>query len=224
MTGELWVVTGGERDGTVIDEAHRVADLLGESTDRPDVVAVLFGDREPSDAFDTVSPDEAVRLVSQSGSFTSGAGSLADTVAGLVELARTRTPRAILTASSPDGDDIAARLASRLGAGCVTDCLLRIRDGQLLAGRAVYEGRAYGEFAVESSTLVASVDTAVLGTPTPGPDRDPAVVERTVTLDGDGQVEHVETREVPEQDLSKARTIVSGGQGLGGPEGFEVVK
>jgi len=224
MTGELWVVTGGQRDETVLEEAHRIADLLGESTARPDVVAVIFGDRDPSDAFDTVSPDEAVRLVPQSGAFTSGAGSVSDKVTGLVELTGTRTPRAVLTASSPDGDDVAARLASRLGAGCVTDCLLRVRDGQLLAGRVVYEGRAYGEFAVESSTLVASVDTAVLGTPTPGPDRDPAVVERTVTLDGDGQVEHIETLEVPEQDLSKARTIVSGGQGLGSPEGFEVVE
>lgn len=224
MTGELWVVTGGEQDGAVLAEAHRVADRLGESATRPDVVAVIFGDRGVEDAFDTVSPDEVVRLVPQSGTFTPGAESLSDRVAGLAELAETRTPRAVLTGSSPDGDDIAARFASRLGGGCVTECLLRVRDDQIMAGRVVFEGRAYGEFAVESSTLVASVDTEVLGAPAPGQDRDPAVVERTVTLDRGGRIEHLETLEVPEQDLSKARTIVAGGRGLGSPDGFEVVE
>jgi electron transfer flavoprotein alpha subunit len=223
MTGELFVVASGDADESVFEEAHRVADLLGESGDRPSVVAVTFAGQGGDDALETVPPDEVVRLVPESGAFSPGAASTPGRVEAVAELAGERSPRAVLTRSSPDGDDLVARLAARMGGGCVTDCLVRVRDDRILAGRVVYEGRAYGEFAFEGATPVVSVNTEVLGSPDPGRDRDPTVVERTVSP-GESGVEHVETLEIPEQDLSKARTIVSGGRGLGDPDGFGVIE
>jgi len=222
MTGGIWVVTGGGDDGKILDEAHRVAGLLGESEDRPAVVAISFEGTDDAEAIEAASPDEVVRFQAETGDLPPGAASTADRVGALAALADERDPRAVLTESTPDGDDLVARLAHRIGGGCVTDCLLRVREDRLLAGRVVYEGRAYGEFAFENGLPVVSVTTDVLGTPT-ARDGEPTTTERSLSVAGSG-IEHVETLDIPEQDLSKAQTIVAGGQGLGSADGFGTIE
>jgi electron transfer flavoprotein alpha subunit len=221
----LWVVLEGD-DGPLIDEAHRVADLLAETGGRPPVAAVhLSGtDVDPDDV--SVQPDEVIRLDRESGEFGLGAGGLAARVAALTWLADDRHPTAVLTGSSPAGDDLVSRLAPRLGGGCATDCLVRVRDGELLAGRAVYEGRAYGEIEFEGGPPVVSVNAAALGSPDARSGKETPTSTHVVPEAAlpDPGVETVATKEIPEQDLSRASTIVAGGRGLGGPEGFEVIE
>jgi electron transfer flavoprotein alpha subunit len=222
MTGGIWVVTGGGDDDAILDEAHRVADLLGEAEERPAVVAISFEGTDDADAIEAVPPDEVVRFQVEDGDLPSGAASTADRVGALATLAAERDPRAVLTESTPDVDDLVARLAHRIGGGCVTDCLVRVRADRLLAGRVVYEGRAYGEFAFESGLPVVSVNTDVFGTPAVS-EGEPTITERSLSVAGSG-IEHVETLDIPEQDLSKAQTIVAGGQGLGSADGFETIE
>jgi electron transfer flavoprotein alpha subunit len=222
MSGGIWVVTGGGDDDVILDEAHRVADLLDDVEDRPDVVAVSFEGTDDREAIEAMSPDQVVQFRFDDGDLPSGAASTADRVGALATLVDERDPRAVLTESTPDGDDLVARLARRIGGGCVTDCLVRVREGRLLAGRVVYEGRAYGEFAFENGLPVVSVNTEVLGTPTPR-EGAPTTTERSLSVAGSG-IEHVETLEIPEQDLSRAQTIVAGGQGLGSADGFETIE
>jgi electron transfer flavoprotein alpha subunit len=219
----LWVVPVGDGTDAVLDEAHRVADLLGETDNRPPVVAVTFAgtDRE---SYDAVPPDEVLALEPAQGSFGAGAATVGDRVTALSHVADEREPRAVLAASRPDGDDLVARLAARLGGACVTDCLVRVRDGEVLAGRAVYEGRAYAEYDFEA-TPTLSVNAEALGTPETRPSEPPETTRFEVPLDvAQGAVRHVATLDIPEQDLARAQVIVAGGKGLGGPEGFEPVR
>jgi electron transfer flavoprotein alpha subunit len=222
MSGGVWVVPVGEKTDAVVDEAHRVAELLGEVGDRPPVVVVGFGDPEAA-AYESVPPDEAVGLVAETGAVRTSAATVTDRVRALAELAAERDPAVILTESTPDGDDLMTGFAGQVGGACVTNCLVRVRDGELLAGRRVYEGRAYAELDVDG-TPALSVHTETLGTPEQRPSGPPETTTREIDGTGDGGVRHLTELEIPERDLSRAQTIVAGGRGLGGPDGFEPVR
>jgi electron transfer flavoprotein alpha subunit len=249
MTGSLLIVPD-EADVALVDEARRLAEQLadegGAPASAPDADADLNADADPgsSDAPDgrpTVvavaldgvvdpaaiadsAPDEVVHLVRSAGAFATGAAGVSVRAAALASLVADEHPTAVLLPDSPDGDDLAAATARRVRGGCVTDCLLRVRDGELLAGRAAYGGRAYAEISFEGGPPVVTLNTEALGSPASAPAASPR--ERTVEVsveDGSG-VRRLGVVDVPEQDLSRARRIVAGGYGLGGPDGFEVVE
>ncbi len=221
MTDELWVIATGDQLGTLIAEAHRLADRLETTGDRPTVLAVGFGaDGLPER---TVRPDDAAVLVPTDAEFGSGATAVRPRVDALAWLARNRSPRVVLAEHTPDGDDIVSRLGTRLGGSCVTGCLVRIREDELLAGRPAYEGRAYAEFNCDPPAVL-SVDTEPLDTPRstqplPEPTQYETPIEAT-----NPNMKQGEVLSIPEQDLSRARRVVAGGRGLGGPAGFEPIR
>jgi electron transfer flavoprotein alpha subunit len=218
-------------DVALVDEAHRLAEALesdvgGESEDEPDrpiVVAVAFdGVLTPEEAA-AGSPDEVLHVTRDGdAAFASGAAGVRARSRALAEI--TDDARAVLLPDTADGADLAAATARRRRAACVTECLLRVRDGELLAGRSAYGGRAYAEIAFEREPPVVTLNTEALGTPDQPPEGEPD--ERTVEVDvpDDDRIRHVETLDVPEDDLAKARRIVAGGFGLGGPDGFDLVE
>jgi len=219
MTGALCIVPAAD-DGALLEEAHRLAEALD---DDPSVVAVAFEGAADPDAIAAGNPDEVVRVERADGeAFASGAAGVRARGEALAEVAA--DARAVLLPDTADGTDLAAAAARRLRAACVTDCLLRVREDDLFAGRPAYGGRAYAELSFERGPPVVTLNTEALGTPAELPQRAPD--ERTATVDvaGDDRVRHVETFDAPESDLAKARRIVSGGFGLGGPDGFAVVE
>lgn len=223
MTGAVVAVPDADALA-LLDEAHRLAEALADDadSDRPAVVTVAFdGVTDPGDV--TVgNPDEALRVVRDGATFAAGAAGVRARAGALAEVAA--DARAILLPDTPDGTDLAAATAHRLRTGCVTDCLLRVRDGELLAGRPAYGGRAYAELSFERGLPVAALDREALGTPDEQPTGSPTERTVEVTVEDDDRVRHVETFDVPESDLANARRIVAGGFGLGGPDGFDVVE
>jgi len=226
-TGELWVIPGEEPSVTV--EGRRLAEALAsESETRPRVVALGFDGVETDADPAAGAPDEALALSRSEGAFRRGAAGVAARAAAVRALADVRgTPWATLLPGTADSDDLAAAIARRFRSGCVTDCLPRIRTGELLAGRAVYGGRAYAEFSFEGGPPALTVHTDVLSAPdgegTDSVSRTTQTVDVPTEADSAG-IRHVETLAVPESDLSLARRIVAGGYGLGDPDGFEVVE
>lgn len=221
MTGAVVVVPEPD-DIALLEEAHRLAEELA-STDgeRPAVVAVAFDGIADPESVAVGNPDEVVHVVAGSGEFLTGAAGVRSRAVALEEVVE--TPRAILLPGTADGADLAARTAHLLRTGCVTDCLLRVREGEVLAGRQVYGGRAYAEISFEGGPPVVTLNTEALGTPEEPPPGSPA--ERTVEVavgDDDG-IRHLETFDVPEDDLEKARRIVAGGDGLDEPSDFDLV-
>jgi len=227
MEGPIWAVP--EPGGTaVIDEAIRLAERFEtETDDRPRVVAVAFAGIVDDETLADHGPDAVVTLQPGDGEFARGASSLRARTAALADLAddadRDR-PDTVLFRASSDGDVLAARFARRTRGGVVTDCLLRVRDGDLLAGRGAYAERAYVELAFEQGIAVASVNLDSIVEPQERIDEPNRSTHTVSDVATDSQVRQVAVHEIPEQDLARAQQVVAGGRGLGDPAGFEAIE
>ena len=234
---EIWAVPGGAPEVTV--EARRLAESLttpGGGSDRdgrtdhpnderPTVVAIGFEGIETDADLTEGPPDEALTLSPSDGEFIAGASGVSARADGLSSLTDTRgDPLVVLFSNTPDHDDVAAATAGRFRGGCVTDCLPRVRDASILAGRSVYGGRAYAEFSFEGGPPALTLHVDVLPAPSEVDGDVPTTTHVVdITTPAQSGLRQVTVIDVPEQDLSRAQRIVSGGFGLGDPSGFDVI-
>lgn len=208
---------------SLLDEAHRLAEKLSNFGDESvSVIAVVFDGIVDLDSVIAGDPDEIVHVIREDGEFTTGAAGVQARATALVEIVK--QPYAVLLPDTADGVDLAAATAGRLRGGCVTDCLLRVRDGDLLAGRQVYGGRAYAELSIEDRPPIVTLNTEAIGTPSEPPENSPSKQTVEITIEEQDEIRHIENRDVPEEDLAKARRIVAGGFGLGGADGFDIIE
>ncbi|MCH1403199.1 MAG: electron transfer flavoprotein subunit alpha/FixB family protein, partial [Candidatus Nanopelagicales bacterium] len=131
---------------------------------------------------------------------------------------------AVLVPSSADGKEAAGRLAVRIGSGVITDAVDINESG--VATQSVFGG----------STVVHSTVTHGIGIYTVRPNSvAPAPAPTTCTVvDVDTTAsEAAKTARVVERtvagkggrpELTEAAVVVSGGRGVGGAEGFEVIE
>jgi len=139
----------------------------------------------------------------------------------LTAACKTLAPRAVLLGNDAYGQELAARLAHRLGGSAAGDAVdVAIADGKLRVTRGVYGGKATAVIALAKSPGVVWVRARAMA---PAEARTPGEVERLqLGLAPDSRVKlvtkHVEAKEGVR--LEEARLIVSGGRGLGGPEPF----
>lgn len=133
---------------------------------------------------------------------------------------REARPDLILFAADSFGRDVAPRLAWRLKAGLVTDCIGW--DEELRFHRPVYGGKAVAVFTVHSPMKVAVVRSGAFPAAPPAPNP----VRRLDTRVPDAPlrvVEHVkEAGSGP--SLADARVVVSGGRGLGDGAAFKQIE
>jgi electron transfer flavoprotein alpha subunit len=135
------------------------------------------------------------------------------------------TPDAILMAQSLAGRELAPRLAFRRNTGAAMDCTMVSDDGGTLkVTRPVYGGNALAQFSFVTAPAIATVRAK---------SQDPiepkaGATGETVALPGAGESrttvigrEKVESEGLQLQD---ATVVVSGGRGLGAPEGFKMVE
>ena len=136
------------------------------------------------------------------------------------------SPAVVLMAQSVIGRDLAPRLAFRRESAAAMDCVqLEMDGGALRATRACYGGNALATYSFATSPAIATVRAK---TQEPlDPPREGAGGE-TVELPAAGESraeitarEHAVAEGLQLQD---APVVVSGGRGLGGPEGFEMVE
>jgi electron transfer flavoprotein alpha subunit len=123
------------------------------------------------------------------------------------------------------GKDLAPRVAARLGAGLVSDCVaLHVDAGRLVARRPMYAGKAYATVRWNSPVQVASLRPNVFALAAPQDGR--AVTTTTLAIDGAARarVSNVEATAGGKLELSEAQIVVSGGRGLKGPEHFHLVE
>lgn len=127
-----------------------------------------------------------------------------------------RGAQVILLANDTYSQEVAPRLAHRLGGAAVGDgtALQRV-DGKIRVTRQVYGGKAQAVIELRRSPAVVwlrarSFAPAAISSVEPIPASDPGrarIVERTSAAQTGARLED-------------ARVIVSGGRGIGGPEGF----
>lgn len=143
-------------------------------------------------------------------------------MAALTEICKQISPSAVLMSNDTYSQELAPRLAHRLGGSAVGDGIeLSAESGAIRVKRSVYGGKAVATIQLKRSPAVvwlrarafdvpdsasgsvATVAAASVNVPA-APTR---IVERKLEVSGEARLED-------------ARVIVSGGRGLGGPEPF----
>jgi electron transfer flavoprotein alpha subunit len=150
----------------------------------------------------------------------------------LGDLFQEEKPEIILFGATELGQELASRLAQRLGTGLISDCLdLSIDETErvLVARHPVYGGEYFHVSTfLGAKPQIATVRPGAFRLPFADEYRYGDVEEIAVNLEGiEGQVKvlSVSAEEAqPQVPLSKARVIVAGGRGVGDAEGFALVE
>ncbi len=224
MAGENGVLvltehTSGELLGIsteILGAARRVADALGQK-----VTAVALGGGAGAAAKQAISFGADAALAAENAALDEYKN---DTwTAALVAAAKETNPAVVLLGQTSAGRDLAPRFAVRLGTAPAMDCVdLAVEGGKLLMTRPVYGGNARATLTSRTSPAVATVRAKSQEPLEQDTGRSGEVKPLDVDL---GQpISKVVGREEVKSEgirLEDAKVVVSGGRGLGGPEGFE---
>ena len=205
-----------------IGVARRLADELGGS-----VTACAFGGQGmESLAQEAVSYGADAALLAED-------ATLADfrvepQAALMAEAIREAEPTAVLIGATFRGRELGPALAVELDTGCVADCTaLEIEDGQLVATRPIYAGKLLCKCVIpERRPQIFTTRVRAFPKPEPDPARSGQVTRVEPVLAEDDILSKVTGFQETEGgvSLADAGIIVSGGRGVGGPEGFEPVR
>ncbi len=218
-----------QRDGEIrkvsyeiVSEGRRLADSLGQ-----DVTTLLLGSgiKDKAVTFGHYGADKVLvaddpRLET----YTTDAY-----VAVIDELVKANDPAILILGASVQGRDLSARLAARLGVGMAQDCtVFSIEDGNLVATRPVYAGKAYAKLTYSDSwPQMATARPNVMTLNEPDESKSAEVIDATFSLDDSSlKTKVVDTMkdESGKVDLTEADIIVSGGRGMKGPENYNILE
>ncbi|MGD0659369.1 MAG: electron transfer flavoprotein subunit alpha/FixB family protein [Syntrophorhabdales bacterium] len=133
-------------------------------------------------------------------------------------------PRFVLFGHTDAGADLGPTLAFRLNAAIVTDCTdLSVEGKRLMMTKPVHGGVAAGIFTTDDPIQMATVRSKSLS-PAERTDAEGIVVPIDFASDETAPRMRVLDKVVEETEgirLEDAEVIVSGGRGIGGPEGFK---
>jgi electron transfer flavoprotein alpha subunit len=146
----------------------------------------------------------------------------------LAKLVKEHGPNVVLAAATTVGRDLSAMAAVELNAGVIADVIgIKLADGKVQAVKPVYAGKLLSDvtFAKDGPQFVTLRPRAF---PKPEPDaaRTGTVTQVSPVLAEDAiGVKVVDYAiEQGQVSLTDAKIIVSGGRGVGGPEGFAPIK
>jgi electron transfer flavoprotein alpha subunit len=206
----------------VVSEGRRLADSLGQ-----DVTTLLLGSgiKDKAPTFGHYGADKVLvaddpRLET----YTTDAY-----VAVIEELVKANDPAVLILGASVQGRDLSARLSARLGVGMAQDCtVFSIEDGNLVAIRPVYAGKAYAKMSFSDSLpQMATARPNVMTLNEPDESKSAEVIDATFSLD-DGVLKTKVVDTVKDEsgkvDLTEADIIVSGGRGMKGPENYNILE
>jgi len=146
------------------------------------------------------------------------------TLTALTQACGTLQPFAILLGNDTYSQELAPRLAHRLGGSAAGDALsLEVKNGSILVNRPVYGGKALAKIALRRSPGVVWLRARAQAPAQPQEHR-AEVCALTLSLQPDERIKIISQQSEntsSEVRLEDARFIVSGGRGLGGPEPFK---
>jgi electron transfer flavoprotein alpha subunit len=148
-------------------------------------------------------------------------------------------PEVALFGASPVGRDLAPRVASRLRTGLTADCTnLAIGDHTDPVRQTEWKNLLYQIRPAFGGNIIATIVTpnhrpqmatvreGVMRMSKPDPTRRGEIVQVRVQLDAEPEVVRIIERVKAERtvNLKGAKVIVSGGAGVGGPDGFALIR
>lgn len=207
----------------ILSEAKKLAEKKGEP-----LCAVLIGSGVEGMAAVLGSYGaEKVYCVEADGLGTYTTGGFAKALCDLVQQEK---PSIVLFGASVNGKDLSARVAGRLGVGLATDCTgIGLDDaGKLQVRRPMFAGKVYADVVFsDAASQMASIRPNVLTASEPDASRKPEVAKVAAAVKPEDMM--VKMTEViktggEKPDLTEAGIIVSGGRGMKGPEGFQILE
>jgi electron transfer flavoprotein alpha subunit len=218
---------GELRRGTyeLLGEGRRLADKLGV-----ELAAVLLGDSVANLTQELIAYGaDKVYLAQDPVLAHYRTGPYTDVLAGMVHQYK---PEAVLVSATPQGRDLAPRVAARVGAGLTADCTgldIDLNDRLLVQTRPAFGGNLMATIVCrQARPQMSTVRPGVMKALDPDPARTGEVVTVPVKLDERAilakVVEIVQQSDDGKVNLQDAAIIVSGGRGLGKPENFEIVR
>jgi len=228
MAQGVWTIAE-QRDGEIrkityelVSEGRRLADALGQ-----DLTVVLLGSNVKDKAAELGHYGANKVLVADDPRlepYTTDAY-----VSVISQLVKANEPAILILGASVQGKDLAGRLAARLDVAMAQDCTaFAIEDGNLVAIRPIYAGKAYAKVTFENSwPQMAAARPKVMSISEPDTSRSAEVVDAAFTLDdGDLKTKVADTikDESGKVDLTEADKIVSGGRGMKGPENYNILE
>jgi len=228
MAQGVWAIAE-QRDGElrkityeIVSEGRRLADALGQ-----ELTAILLGSNIKDKAAELGHYGADKVLVADDprlDAYTTDAY-----VAVISELAKANDPAVVLMGASVQGKDLSARLSASLGVGMAQDCTaFAAEEGNLVATRPIYAGKAYAKVTFENSwPQMATARPKVMSISEPDASRSAEVIDAPVSLDDSAlKTKVVETvkDEGGKVDLTEADKIVSGGRGMKGPEEYKILE
>jgi electron transfer flavoprotein alpha subunit len=142
----------------------------------------------------------------------------------LAHLVAEKSPAAVLIAATPEGKEIAGRLAVKIGSGVLTDAV-GIDDG-LTAEQSIFGGAIVVQSRAGTGVPVITVrPNSVAPEAAPGA---AAAEPVSVTLTDSAKAARITDRVVAERgerpDLTEAAIVVSGGRGVGSADNFVLIE
>ena len=146
----------------------------------------------------------------------------------LAKAVREAEPLAVLIGATFRGRELGPALAVELDTGCIADCTALDLDGdRLVATRPIYAGKLISKCVIpERRPQIVTTRVRAFSKPEPDPGRSGQVTPVEPVLAEDDIPSKVTGFRETEGgvSLADAGIIVSGGRGVGGPEGFEPVR
>ncbi len=136
-------------------------------------------------------------------------------------------PQIILFSQTAIGRDLAPRLAFRLGTVATMDCVAVEVDPQtkrLLPTKPVYGGNARAVYSYDSDPQIATIRAKAVSALEPDANRKGEVINIAAGIEPAAvraKVVQKVKEEVKGVKLEEAPVIISGGRGIGGPDGFK---
>lgn len=142
-------------------------------------------------------------------------------------LCRELQPELVILPRTLLGMEIAARLALRLGAGLAQDVMtMQLADGKLTVTRPVFGGAASATLCLTRAPYIIVPRTGAFPSAEPVAEPTGELVARQPNLDDAALKTRCisRTRQTSKVNLERARVIISGGRGMGGPEPFQLLQ
>ena len=146
----------------------------------------------------------------------------------LVEVVKKYAPKAVFVGATPDGKDLAAKAAAKVGSGCVTNVTGVALDGdKIVYTSPVYAGAVLNDDVCESEIEFALLRSGAFKKAEPDEAKAGEIVNEAIVCPADAIKTKVVdiVKEISETvNLEEAEVIVAGGRGVGSAENFAILK
>lgn len=145
----------------------------------------------------------------------------------ITNLVKEHKPKIILIGSTRRGKELAARLATRLNAGCIPDCTkIGINEeGQLVTERVVYGGNATVIQVIKTEPYIACVPLRTFEKPN-FTDKKSEILNVNISQPETSRIEHIEVKQIEttQGKIKDAKVVIVGGRGVEKKEDFQILE